>query len=230
MKIKFLGTGGAFEPTFGNSAAILEINRKNILIDAGFTVYPKLSQLGLWQQLDYIVLTHLHNDHCGSLANILLHTVFYGNGRKPIILYQTEDFRNQIIQFLNIQLKDAEKYAEFKLITEIPGLSYLDTYNRHSENFQTYSFVFEESGERLVYSGDLGDCHFLFDFLGTLPALPTQVYHDISFDHENKGHAYYTDLKAYQAQYFILGYHCDATQKPFDNTIPLVYDQAGLCY
>ncbi|MDQ4139930.1 MAG: MBL fold metallo-hydrolase [Bacteroidota bacterium] len=230
MKIKFLGTGGAFEPGYGNSAAILEINQQSILIDAGFTVYPKLIELGLWEQLDYILLTHLHNDHCGSLANILLHTYFYANGRKPIILYQTEDFKNQIINFLNIQLKDADKYADFKPATTITGLSYLDTYNRHSENFQTYSFIFEEAGERLVYSGDLRDCQFLFNYLGTLPSLPTQVYHDIEFNPANKGHAFYADLMTYQAQYPILGYHCDPTQNPDDNTIPLVYEQSGLCY
>ncbi|QMU27305.1 MBL fold metallo-hydrolase [Adhaeribacter radiodurans] len=229
MKIKFLGTGGAFEPTYGNSAAILEINQQNILIDAGFTIYPKLVQLDFWK-IDYILLTHLHNDHCGSLANILLHSCFYANGRKLVILYQTETFRDQIKSFLNIQLKDVEKYAEFKPTTEIPGLFYLDTFNRHSEGFQTFSFIFEEAGERLVYSGDLRDCNFLFNHLSTLPSLPTQVYHDISFDSTNKGHAFYTDLIPYQAQFNILGYHCDPTQKPADNTIPLVYDQPDLRY
>ncbi len=230
MKIKFLGTGGAFEPTYGNSAAILEMNQKSILIDAGFTIYPKLIELDLWRKPDYILLTHLHNDHCGSLANILLHSFFYTNGRKPIILYQTEAFRDQIINFLNIQLKEANKYAEFKPITDISGISFLDTFNRHSKNFQTYSFIFEEADERLVYSGDLGDCQFLFNYLSTLPPLPTQVYHDISFDLENKGHAFYTDLMTYQTQYPILGYHCDPSQEPAGNTIPLVYNQSGLCY
>ncbi len=41
MKIKFIGTGGAFEPRYGNSAALLEFQHKTILIDAGFTVYGR---------------------------------------------------------------------------------------------------------------------------------------------------------------------------------------------
>ncbi len=230
MQLKFLGTGGTFEPAYGNSAAILKLPQANLLLDAGFTVYPKLSELSLWENLDYILLTHLHNDHCGSLANVLLHIFFYGNGRKPIILYPTEAFRQQLLTFLNIQLKEAEKYAEFRPITQVAGLSYLDTYNRHSANFQSYSFIYEEDGERLVYSGDLRDCHFLFDYVATLPPLSTTIYHDICFNPENKGHAFYTDLIPYQTAYNILGYHCDPTRQPADNTIPLVYYQPGLCY
>ena len=231
MPIKFLGTGGAFEPTFGNSAAIVEFQGKNLLLDAGFTVYPKLVELNLWRKLDYILLTHLHNDHCGSLANILLHCFFYGQGKRPVILYQTEAFKQQILNFLNFQLKDATVYADFKPCSDIPGLTYLDTYNRHSAGFQTYSFILEEAGERMVYSGDLRDCQFLFDYLATLPERTTTVYHDISFNPENKGHAFYQDLRFFQRKYpSLFGYHCDPTQPPPDNTIPLVFHQPGLCY
>ncbi|WP_228466907.1 hypothetical protein [Adhaeribacter swui] len=58
------------------------------------------------------------------------------------------------------------------------------------------------------------------------------MYHDISFNPENKGHAYYLDLMALQKKFSfpILGYHCNPAQNPPDNTIPLVYQQPGLCY
>jgi ribonuclease BN (tRNA processing enzyme) len=230
MQLKFLGTGGAFEPAYGNSAAILELNGQNILLDAGFTVYPRLVELGLWHLRRYILLTHLHNDHCGSLANILLHHLFFGNGEKVTILYPDEAFRQQITTFLEIQLKNITPYADFKPLSDLPGISMLNTYNRHSENFQTYSYIFEEAQERIVYSGDLRDSHFLFAHVATLPILPTTVYHDISFNPENKGHALYTDLMLYQDRYPIFGYHCDPTQNPPDNTIPLVYNQPYLLY
>lgn len=214
MQLKFLGTGGAFEPAYGNSAAILTLTGKKILIDTGFTVYPQLVALKLWSEIDYILLTHLHNDHCGSLANILLHHFFFTNGRKTILLYQTEAFRQQLAAFLEIQLQDVTKYAEFKSVTEVLGISFLDTFNRHADGFQTYSFIFEEAGQRLVYSGDLRDCNFLFEHLATLPPLPTTVYHDISFNPQNKGHAQYTALMPYQTHYTVFGYHCNPTQTP----------------
>ena len=230
MDIKFLGTGGAFEPAYYNAAAILNFREKTILIDAGFTVYPRLVQLNLLFSFDYILLTHLHNDHCGSLANILLHRYFYGDGSKPVILYQTEAFKAQIQDFLRIQLKDPEKYADFAACDTVNGLTILDTFGRHAEDFQSYSSIWDENEKRLVYSGDLRQADFLFAHLLTLPALPTVVLHDISFNAENKGHAHYTMLQPYQSAYTIFGYHCDPTQSPADNTIPLVHNQPGYMY
>lgn len=230
MKIKFIGTGGAFEPEYYNAAAILQFQNKTILLDAGFTVYPRLLALNLLFSFDYILLTHLHNDHCGSLANILLHRYYDGNNSTPTIIYQTEAFRNQIQEFLIIQLKEPEKYAGFEHYSQIPGLSVLDTFNRHSENFQSYSFIFEESNERLVYSGDLRQADYLFAHLLTLPELPTTVFHDISFHPANAGHAHYTMLMPYQKTYKIYGYHCNPTKSPADNTVPLVYNQPEYLY
>ena len=230
MDIKFIGTGGAFEPTYYNAAAILQFQEKSILIDAGFTVYPRLVQLNLLFSFDYILLTHLHNDHCGSLANILLHQHFYGNGSKPTILYQTEAFKAEIQEFLKIQLKEPETYADFIACDTVVGLTILDTFGKHSAGFQSYSFIWEEAEKRLVYSGDLRQADFLFAHLLTLPALPTIVFHDISFNPENKGHALNSQLQPYQSQFSIFGYHCDPTQSPADNTIPLVYNQPEYMY
>jgi ribonuclease BN (tRNA processing enzyme) len=230
MKLKFIGTGGTFEPQYGNAAALLSFRDKILLIDAGFTVYGRLVALSLWQQPDYILLTHLHNDHCGSLANILLHRHYFGDKPTTTILYQSEAFRQQIETFLQIQLKDPGKYADFVPVSHLPGLQVVDTFGKHSEGFQSYSFIFEENKERLVYSGDLRQADFLFAHLQTLPAMPTTVFHDVTFHPGNQGHAHYTLLQPYQATYRIFGYHCDPTASPADNTIPLVYHHPEMLY
>jgi ribonuclease BN (tRNA processing enzyme) len=230
MEIKFIGTGGAFEPQYGNSAALLRLGEKILLIDAGFTVYGRLLALNRWQQPDYILLTHLHNDHCGSLANILLHRYYFGEHGRTTILYQSAPFRQQIETFLAIQLKEPGKYADFVPVSEFGGLQVVDTYGRHSDDFQSYSFIFEEKQERLVYSGDLREADFLFTHLQTLPPMPTTVLHDITFHPGNEGHAHYSMLQPYQATYRIFGYHCDPTASPSDNTIPLVYHRPELMY
>ena len=230
MKIKFIGTGGAFEPEYYNSAALLLFKNTYFLIDAGFTVYPRLLGLKIFFQIDYILITHLHNDHSGSLANILLHKNFYDQGRKFTILYQSEKFKKQLEDFLVIQLKNPAKYVDFAPLETFGGISAVDTFGRHSEGFQTYSFIFEEEKERLVYSGDLGQADFLFGHLQKLPPCPTTVFHDITFNPENEGHAHYTMLQPYQSQYKIFGYHCNPTESPADNTIPLVANQPELVY
>jgi ribonuclease BN (tRNA processing enzyme) len=230
MEIKFIGTGGAFEPQYGNSAALLHFQEKILLIDAGFTVYARLVELNRWRQLDYILLTHLHNDHCGSLANILLHRYHFEKSLRTSILYPSEAFRQQMETFLAIQLKDPEKYVDFVPVSHLSGLQVLDTFGKHSADFQSYSFLFEENGERLVYSGDLRDADFLFAHLQTLPPMPTTVLHDVTFHPQNDGHAHYSRLQPYQTAYRIYGYHCDPTASPSDNTIPLVYHQPEMMY
>ena len=228
MQIQFIGTGGAFEPEFGNSAAIIELNGKKILLDCGFTVYPFLKTHNLIQEIDYVLLTHLHNDHCGSLANLLLHFSVYIKSKKPVVLFASENQKKDIFKFLEIQVKEPDNYADFKPLQEVEGITAIDSFGKHSENFQSYSFIFTEGSERIIYSGDLAQPEALFDNIPAGNFTNQAVYHDITFNNANTGHTHYTKLKPYQQQYNIYGYHCNPTENPADNTIPLVYNQPGL--
>ena len=228
MRIKFLGTGGAFDIEYLNSAALLAFRNKCILIDCGFTVYQALVQKNLMHRVSHILLTHLHNDHCGSLANLLLHKQIIEKASRPVILYPSEQFKNQIFEFLKIQVKEPDKYAEFRPLQQVEGIKAIDTYGQHSEGLQTYAYIFEDEEERIVYSGDLGKPDVLFDKLSRLPALHTTVYHDITFNPDNAGHTYYKKLLPYLNGLNVFGYHCDPTQNPPDNPIRLVFYEKDL--
>jgi ribonuclease BN (tRNA processing enzyme) len=228
MQIKFLGTGGAFDIDYLNSAALLTFKESGILIDCGFTVYQTLVHKNLMHRVDYILLTHLHNDHCGSLANLLLHKHVIDKAPKPTILYPSEQFRNEICEFLKIQVKDPAKYAEFMPLEQFDGVRAVNTYGQHSEGLQSFAYIFDEDGRRIVYSGDLGKPDVLFDKLSRMSTLPTCVYHDITFNPENTGHTYYKKLLPYLNGVEMFGYHCDPTQNPADNPIRLVFYQKDL--
>ncbi|NEM96912.1 MBL fold metallo-hydrolase [Pontibacter burrus] len=227
MQIKFLGTGGAFDVDYLNSAALLSFRGKNILIDCGFTVFTTLVHKSLISKVSYILLTHLHNDHIGSLPTLLLYKSIIEKSPRPVILYQSEQFKQQLCSWLEPQLKDPDKYAEFVPLEQVEGISAIDTLNLHSENLQTYAFVFEDE-TRLVYSGDLGKPEPLFERLDKMPIMRTCVYHDITFNAENTGHTFYKKLLPYISNYEIFGYHCDPTKNPSDNPIRLVHYQPGL--
>lgn len=222
MHIKFLGTGGAFDTDYLNSAALLDFRGKHILIDCGFTVYTSLIKKNLINKVDYILLTHLHNDHCGSLANLVLYKNIIQKTSRPVILYPSEHFRKQIEEFLEIQLKDPARYVEFMSLDQWEGIRAIDTFGQHSENYQTYAYVFDDD-IRFVYSGDLGKPEALFDKLEKLPYMPTCVFHDITFEAANTGHTYYKKLFPYLIGYEMFGYHCDPTRNPPDNPIRLVF-------
>ncbi|WP_018479600.1 MBL fold metallo-hydrolase [Pontibacter roseus] len=227
MKIKFLGTGGAFDIDYLNSAALLTFRGKCLLIDCGFTVYQTLVQKNFMHRVSHILITHLHNDHCGSLANLLLHKSIVEKAERPVILYPSEQFKNQLYEFLKVQVKDPDKYADFVPLEQFDGIRVVDTYGQHSEGLQTYAYIFEDE-YRIVYSGDLGKPEALFDKLSRLPSLPTCVYHDITFNPENTGHTYYKKLLPYLNGVDMFGYHCDPTQNPPDNPIRLVFYQKDL--
>ncbi|ARS36524.1 MBL fold metallo-hydrolase [Pontibacter actiniarum] len=225
MKIKFLGTGGAFDTDYLNSAALLEFRGMNLLLDCGFTVFPALMRKNLVQKVDHILLTHLHNDHSGSLANLLLYKSIVEQSPKPVILYPSEQFKQQLFKFLEIQVKDPEKYAEFVPLEQFEGISCIDTYGQHSEGMQTYAYIFDNDTMRIAYSGDLARPEALFDRLAKMAEKKTCVFHDITFNPENKGHTYYKKLLPYMNGVEIFGYHCDPTRNPSDNPIRLVFYQ-----
>lgn len=227
MQIKFLGTGGAFDVDFLNSAALLEFRDMNLLLDCGFTVFPTLIHKSLINKVDYILLTHLHNDHCGSLASLLLYKKIIEKSPRPIIIYPSEQFKHDLHTFLQLQIRDVDKYVEFVPLEQHDGITCIDTFGQHTENMQTYSYVFEDE-YRIAYSGDLGEPKALFDKLEKMPSMPTCVYHDITFNPENKAHAYYKKLLPYMNGYELFGYHCDPTKNPPDNPIRLVFYQKDL--
>lgn len=227
MQIKFLGTGGAFDTDYLNSAALLEFRGINLLIDCGFTVFPTLVRKNLVQKVSHILLTHLHNDHSGSLANLLLYKNIVEKAKKPVILYPSEPFKQQLIRFLEIQVKTPEKYADFVPLEQFEGITCVDTYGQHSEGMQTYAYIFDND-YRIAYSGDLARPKALFDKLQKMPEKETCVFHDITFNPENKGHTYYKKLLPYMNGVNIFGYHCDPTQSPGDNPIRLVFFQQDL--
>lgn len=213
---------------YGNSAAIVEFKGHSILLDCGFTVYPTLRQHQLTRNLEYILLTHLHNDHTGSLANILLHCHYFNTHCRPSILYPDDDFRDEIYEFLRLQIQKPEKYADFIPLSELPGITAVDTFGQHAERLQSYAYIFEENGERIVFSGDLGQPESLFAFLRGMPPKATTVFHDITFSEGNPAHTHYKKLIPLAQDYHILGYHCDPTQNPEDNPLPLVYHRPEL--
>ncbi|GGK64350.1 MBL fold metallo-hydrolase [Rufibacter glacialis] len=229
MKFRFLGTGGAFDIAYGNSAALVEFKGQTLLLDCGFTVYPTLRQFQLTRGITYILLTHLHNDHTGSLANVLLHCHYFNPNCRPSILYPDDDFRDELYEFLRLQLQKPETYVDFVPLSEVPGITALDTYGLHAEKLQTYAYIFEEpDGDRFVFSGDIGKPEPLFAFLRGMPPKATTVFHDLTFSQENTAHTYYKKLIPLAQDYVLYGYHCDPTQNPEDNPLPLVYHQPEL--
>ncbi len=223
MNIKFLGTGGAFDYEFGNSAALVTFRGKNILIDCGNSVYRRLRETGLAEQIDYILITHFHDDHVGSLSSVVLHhKYFLDPPRKARILVPNQAFQQTIHDYVNFSLTEPLNYLEFLPMGTIPGLTAIDTFGKHIENMQTWAFIFESDTEILAYSGDLGDPDLIFNYLKNRPQKKTNVFHEIAFYKTDGVHSYYEDLNEKIGEFHLYGYHVDPRDEPEDNRVPLV--------
>ena len=227
MQIKFLGTGGAFDANLINSAAILSIKEKRYLLDCGHSVFPILVKKGVADKIDAVVITHLHDDHVGSLSTF----AFYCHhvlGKKLTVLVPLHDvFEAKLRQLFSITIGKYEKYVDIKPLE--PAIQGIETTNFHTTGMESFSYLFKDEEEYIAYSGDLGDPDLLFNYLQENEYDPQHctVFHDTSFI-RSSAHAYYKDLMKWQQAFVLYAYHCDPSKAPSDNTLPLVYNSSFL--
>lgn len=220
MKIQFIGTGGPFDHKLTNSSALVTIGDKEILIDCGHSVFPALKSKGLEASMDYLLITHTHDDHVGSLASLILYA-YFEHQKTLTLLYPTESFLNHLKGYLSFVMGDADKYLNYLPLSDFEGVDFIETSQQHVSYLQSFAFIFENKSKRILFSGDTSNPHCLFDELRKLSEKPTTLFHDLSFG-TNPTHTHYKDLIPYLSEFTIYGYHCNASKNPEDNPVPLV--------
>ncbi len=80
MLVSFLGTGcSAPPPGRAQTCILLDDGRTRILLDAGAGCYSRLVGRGLWlRDIDAVYISHLHVDHYGGLADIVVDALIRG--------------------------------------------------------------------------------------------------------------------------------------------------------
>lgn len=225
MNIKFVSTGGVFDYKIGNSSAIIESPWGNILIDCGYTVYPKLEENHLIDKIDYVLITHLHGDHVGSIHPLILNMV-NRCGKIVKIICPTNNFKSLLRKSLEIFLINVDKYVEFVDIHDFQGMGYIDTTNCHVEGMESFAYYFKDNEQFIYYSGDLGDIGVTERFLNTVDHQNIVVFHETSFI-QGKAHVYYRDLMRFihEHNYDVYAYHCNHVKAPIDCTLKFVAEQ-----
>ncbi|MCX8111887.1 MAG: MBL fold metallo-hydrolase [Bacteroidia bacterium] len=227
--IQFIGAGGAHDVHLGNSAALLQWNGKNILIDCGFTVYPSLVRHQLVEDIDAICITHLHDDHIGSLSALLYHRHFISKLPPVPVIAGIPELYSKLYTYLHFLMGEVERFAQVLLPKGYASyIEAISTTRLHSPHMPSCAYLFTSSEMNLIYSGDIGEPLPMLRDSEWLEAHPSlYVFHDVAF-HPTPSHCYYQSLHSFLGKVKLWGYHCDPREAPSDNQIPLVHNELML--
>jgi len=139
MKICNLASGSTGNCTF------ISTSKYKILIDLGKTkkyLVEKLNSIGVdYQDIDYVFLTHTHDDHTSALKT------FLKNHKAKLVITQKMFMELREIDNLNILIYEDDP--------EIEGLD-IKSYRMSHDTGDTRAFVITEGESSLVYITDTG--------------------------------------------------------------------------
>lgn len=149
--LTFLGTGGAFTKENGNTSAYCYIDDNSLLlIDCGESVFNKIVREQLLEKITniYILITHFHSDHVGSLGSLLFYCDYLGLQNISIIFPNLKKIK-ELINIFGLedeifQLKHPSEITQFKI----------KDYKQIHFNMEAYGYLIEINGYLMFYSGD----------------------------------------------------------------------------
>lgn len=156
--INFIGTGSAFNTKLGDNSAFIKKENSLILIDCGGTVFSKLKGLNLLDGVEnlYIVITHTHPDHVGSLGDLIFYSYYILKHKAKVFFPQ-----KVIMESFLTNVGVIGKQYEFESLASVEindvnfgkvNIKFLPV--KHTDTIPTYGFIMNLNGSAFYYSGD----------------------------------------------------------------------------
>lgn len=155
MKLTFLGSGACFYPVLHNTSAYFVCGDNLILLDCGETVYERLlarEDIGSYRQI-YVVITHLHADHVGSLGSLISYCTYIA-GKKIVVVYP-EDSICILLSLMGIARENYEYRAVLGQAVE--NLRMVPVSVQHAADMKCFGYEIQYHGWHVYYSGDAAD-------------------------------------------------------------------------
>lgn len=161
--LNFIGCGSAFNTKLGNNSAYIKEGKKLFMIDCGSNTFDRLVNSDILDGVEriYVLLTHTHPDHVGSLGDL----IFYGyysmpSPSKPNVTVLAP-FDLQIDHLLRSMGVERHLYGLIGFGTgghvgDSSGFKvrFESVEVEHVKELKCYGYVIEYKDEKIYYSGD----------------------------------------------------------------------------
>lgn len=156
-KLKFLGRGSGYHVVEGNTSAYIKKNKTLLLIDCGETVFKRILEKELLQDVEavHVLITHMHSDHIGSLGGF----IGYCYWKYKIITNVYFNEKEKISMLLELMgLKEGESfnvYTAENIRIQSLEMEFSASVTKHVKALNTYSYSLKfDKGNNIFYSGD----------------------------------------------------------------------------
>ena len=165
MKLTILGNNGPFPGAGGACSGYLVQNEgANILIDCGNGVLANLQKLIRFEELDAIILTHLHSDHVSDMQ-VLKYAIQIKRKRGQIDkLLEVHAPAEPEEEYRRLNVKDAFvlNTISAQTVLEIGGIRITFAQMKHPS--LDFAVAMESNGRKFVFSGDTSWTDALTEF------------------------------------------------------------------
>jgi len=163
--LNFIGCGSALNTQLGNNGAFIKKDNILFMIDCGSCTFERIQKSNLLEGIEhiYILLTHTHPDHIGSLGDLIFYSYFLmGKVAEPIltvIAHNDVNFRDvlrgmhvgaETYDVIRIEKNESIDNGNFHVELESVPVT-------HMKGMNCFGFVIEYENQTIYYSGDAND-------------------------------------------------------------------------
>lgn len=161
MKVTLVGVAGSFPgPDSPSSCYLVEHEGFSVLLDLGNGSLGALQRFHDIYDIDAVLLSHLHADHCLDLASYYVARKYHPQGAKPPIpVHAPPGAAGRMARAYDMD-EDTGMDAEFTFVDHVAGPVELGPFRLTTalmaHAVDNYGLRLDAGGRAVVYSGDTG--------------------------------------------------------------------------
>ncbi len=169
MRLNFIGNGSAWNIKLNNTSAFFKDEDNMLLIDCGESVAREIIRLDLLNEINnlYILITHTHSDHIGSLGTLLFYSKYHKKINNYLIVPNDNVYEDNIKAYLKISEISTEiQFENDEFLKNRLGLNEFQFLKAtHVKSIPCYCFIFEDENNLLYYSGDNSNIEYIKKYI-----------------------------------------------------------------